>query len=154
MNYADIKTFDINNGDGVRVSLWVTGCPFKCQGCHNSVLWDKDIGNLYTDDTENYIINLLNDKNIDVNLSILGGEPLAIWNYEEVLSLCKRVRKEFPSKTIWLWTGYNFDKIKDYEIMQYLDVVIDGTYIESLRDENTFWRGSTNQRKIVLKDLY
>lgn len=152
MRYADIKPFDLNNGEGVRVSLWVTGCPIHCPNCHNSQIWDKDKGTLFTSDTLDYLVSLLSDTNINKELSILGGEPLAVWNYEEVLNVCKYVKTLFPNKTIWLWTGYNYDQIKELDVFNYIDVVIDGQYIDSLKDEETWWRGSTNQRMIKLQN--
>lgn len=152
MRYADIKPFDLNNGDGVRVSLWVTGCPIHCPNCHNEHIWDKEKGNLFTSDTLDYIVELLADPSLNKQLSILGGEPLAVWNYEEVLNVCKYVKSVFPNKDIWLWTGYNYDQIKELDIFKYLDVVIDGQYIDNLKDHDTWWRGSTNQRMIKLKN--
>ena len=152
MNYADIKPNDINNGEGIRVSLWVTGCPIKCPGCHNKVVWDKDKGTEYTNETQNYIIDLLRDTDVSKDLSILGGEPLAVWNYEEVLNLCKTVKKLMPEKHIQIWTGYTYETIKNLEIFKYIDILVDGKYIESLKDESTWWRGSSNQRMIFFEE--
>lgn len=152
MRYADIKEHDINNGIGTRVSLWVTGCPIQCPGCHNEAVFNKEVGKLYTSDTQDYIIELLKNPDIDKHLSILGGEPLAIWNYEEVLGLCKTVKSLMPEKTIWLWTGYPFEQVQAMDIMKYLDVVVDGNYIQSLHDHDTWWRGSSNQRMFKLED--
>ena len=152
MNYADIKPLDINNGDGLRVSLWVTGCPIKCVGCHNQSVWDSNNGVPYTYETEQYILNLMTYSKVDLGLSILGGEPLASYNYEEVLKLCKRVRKELPDRQISIWTGYTYEDLGDLEIFKYIDELIDGRYIQALKDNKTFWRGSTNQRKIKFKD--
>lgn len=150
MRYADIKPFDINNGFGIRVSFWVTGCPIKCKGCHNKEIWNKDSGYEYNENTEQYILELLGEDNKD--LSILGGEPLAYWNYEGVLGLVKKVKEVYPNNKIWIWTGYDYEQVKDYEIMQYIDVLIDGMYIEGLKDEETWWRGSSNQRMIKLNN--
>lgn len=151
MRYADIKECDINNGEGIVVSLWVTGCPIKCENCHNEAIWDKNTGQEFTEEHLNYILDLLSDKRVDLGFSILGGEPLANWNYLDVLHVVKTVRERFPNKPIWLWTGYTYEKVQHLEIFNYLDVVIDGMYIDSLKDETTWWRGSTNQRKIKLK---
>lgn len=151
MRYADIKEFDINNGEGIVVSLWVTGCPLKCENCHNESIWDKSTGQEFTEDTLNYILDLLSDDRLDLGFSILGGEPLANWNYLDVLHVVKTVREKFPNKKIWLWTGYTYERVQHLEIFKYLDVVIDGMYIDNLKDEKTWWRGSTNQRKIKLK---
>lgn len=152
MKIADIKTDDINNGEGIVVSLWVTGCPIHCPGCHNEAVWDKNQGEDFTIEHMEQILDTLSDPRVDKGFSILGGEPLATWNYETVLKIVKLVRRKFPNKQIWLWTGYNYDNISNLEIFKYLDVVIDGMYIESLKDEDTWWRGSSNQRMIHLKD--
>lgn len=150
MKYADIKKNDINNGEGIVVSLWVTGCPIKCPNCHNESIWDKNTGKDFDLDAVKDLIEALSDERVDKGFSVLGGEPLAEWNYNEVLAIVKLVRKLFPTKKIWLWTGYNYDNIKNLEIFRYLDVVIDGMYIDSLKDETTWWRGSSNQRMIKL----
>lgn len=148
MNYADIKKADLNNGDGIRISLWVTGCPIHCKGCHNKEIWNPETGKPFTKDTMEYLLNLFRHERIDKNLSILGGEPLARYNIEEVTNVCKEFKKEFPNKTIWLWTGFEYDEVKNFEVMNYLDKVITGRYIESL--EKADWRGSNNQMIIDL----
>lgn len=151
MRFADIKKNDINNGEGIVVSLWVTGCPIKCPHCHNESIWDNHSGEYFTNKHLDEIIEELSDPRVDKGFSILGGEPLATWNYDEVLKIVKAVRKKFPKKQIWLWTGYNYDNIQNLEIFNYLDVVIDGMYVDALKDEETWWRGSSNQRMIKLK---
>ena len=150
MNYADIKPNDINNGEGLVVSLWVSGCPIKCEGCHNEAIWDYTSGEEFTEETLNYLVDLLSDPRVDKGLSILGGEPLAPENYSEVLNVVKHVREKFPTKSIWLWTGYEYSRVEPLEILNYLDVIITGRYIESLKDTETWWRGSLNQKKIHL----
>lgn len=150
MRYADIKKNDINNGVGLVVSLWVTGCPIKCPNCHNESIWNKETGEEFTEDSMKELLEALDDPRVDKGFSILGGEPLAEWNYTALLEIVKEVRKRFPTKRIWLWTGYNYDKVKNLEIFNYLDVVIDGMYIDSLKDDTTWWRGSSNQRMIKL----
>ncbi len=146
MNYADIKKADLNNGEGIRVSLWVTGCPIRCEGCHNKDIWDPNTGEPFTKDTLEYLLNLFRYEKIDKNLSILGGEPLARYNVDVVTKVCKAFKTEFPNKTIWLWTGYDYEDVKDLEIMQYIDKLIDGRYISKLA--KALWRGSNNQRII------
>ena len=150
MNYADIKTFDINNGEGVVVSLWVTGCPIHCEGCHNKEIWDPNTGYEFNQNTMDYILESLADERIDKNFSVLGGEPLSPLNYETVLKIVKEVKKTFPNKKIWIWTGYHFERLKKLEIFDYIDVLIEGPYVESLKDEDTWWRGSYNQKMIKL----
>lgn len=146
MRYAEIKKNDINNGEGIVVSLWVTGCPIKCEGCHNEDIWDENKGKDFTEHTLDYLMDLLSDTRVDKGFSILGGEPLSPINYQEVLHIVKSVRKQFPKKPIWLWTGYNYTTLASLEIMKYLDVVIDGIYVDNLKDTLTWWRGSSNQQ--------
>ena len=147
MRFSDIKDFDLNNGEGIRVSLWVSGCEFKCEHCHNEALWDKDNGELFTDDIKDYLFSLMN-KDIEKDLSILGGEPLAPYNRYDVLRLCKEFKEVFPNKSIWLWSGYNIEQIEVFlpEILDYVDVLIDGVFVEEWKDETLMWRGSKNQR--------
>jgi anaerobic ribonucleoside-triphosphate reductase activating protein len=147
MRYSQIIDFDVNNGDGIRVSLWTQGCEFKCRGCHNPHTWSKSGGKRFDEESEAYLFSLM-DKDIEKNLSILGGEPLAPYNRIGTIELCKNFKKKFPHKTIWLWTGYTIEEIQDTmpELLLYVDVLIDGQYIESLKDENLMWRGSSNQR--------
>ena len=137
MRYLDIKDFDINNGEGIRVSLWVSGCEFRCRGCHNAHTWDKEVGELFTEETAEYLFELM-DKDIPKDLSILGGEPLAEYNRDEILQLCIKFKNRFPNKNIWLWSGYTIEQIKkDFpQILDYIDVLIDGLYFERLRDES------------------
>lgn len=151
MRYADIKKNDICNGEGLVVSLWVTGCPIKCPNCHNQAVWDKETGEEFTNETMQELLDALSDTRVDKGFSVLGGEPLADWNYSTVLEVVKTVREKFPTKKIWLWTGFNYDNVKNLEIFKYLDVVIDGMFIDSLKDEKTWWRGSSNQRMIKLR---
>lgn len=152
IRYADIKTHDINNGQGTRISLWVTGCPIKCRGCHNEAISEPTTGDEYTLDTQDYILSLLADEEFNKDLSILGGEPLAVWNYEEVLKLCKKVKELMPHKNICIWTGYVYENIQHLEIMKYIDTLIDGQYIDIFNDEETWWRGSKNQRMFKFKN--
>lgn len=151
MNYAQILKDDITNGDGYRVSLWVTGCPHKCKGCHNSELWDYKAGKRFGRRELTVLLDLLRDKDKPVNLSILGGEPLSPYNRGMIEFVCKQVKSRVPEKTIWLWTGYNYEEVKHLEIMKYLDVVIDGKYEEDKKYGDLLWRGSTNQRRINVK---
>ena len=151
MNYADIKPCDMNNGEGLVVSLWVSGCPFKCEGCHNSIAWDKDFGKPFTDETKQYLFDLLSDTRVDLGLSILGGEPLAPYNYITILGLVKEVKQKFPNKKIWLWTGYSIHQIRFLSILDYVDVIVDGQYQKDHKDETTWWRGSTNQNMYEIK---
>lgn len=148
MRYSAIKTCDINNGEGMRVSLWLQGCPHQCKGCHNPETWDIDGGKIFTE-KEAYIIWEEMAKGMD--LSILGGEPLIRPNHEELDSFLKETKRRFPNSNIWLWTGYFWETIKDLSLIKYLDVVIDGLFIEDLYEEGLKHRGSTNQNIINVK---
>ena len=128
------------DGVGLRNSIYVAGCPIRCAGCHNSQFWELSSGTECT--IEEVYKELCQD---DCNISILGGEPLM--QYESILELCKII-KERTSKTIWLWSGYKLEYIQKHysEILRYINVLVDGPYIEALAQPNLQWRGSTNQR--------
>lgn len=162
MNYMTIKKNDIANGPGVRVSLFVSGCRRHCKGCFNASTWSFDAGHRFTQDTVKTILDALKMDYIE-GLSILGGEPLEYENIETVAEICYQVKKAYPNKTIWLYTGYRFGQVKatDYlrfcydghakQILDYVDVIVDGAFIESKKDISLVFRGSTNQRIIDVK---
>lgn len=160
MNYANIKNCDVANGEGIRVSLFVSGCTHYCKGCFNYEAWDFNFGKEYTKETEDHIIKLLSSSYIK-GLSLLGGEPLHPDNQAQVASLVKRVRKELPQKDIWCYTGYVFDKeildgmYKDLsttkDIIDNIDVLVDGKFVIDLADKRLRFRGSSNQRIIDVK---
>ena len=163
MNYADIKYPDIQDGEGIRVSIYVSGCHFHCKECHNKEAWDFNYGKKFTDDTIEYIMNILKSPYVD-GLSLLGGEPLEPINQEGLLPLVKRVKEELPEKTIWCWTGYKFDEdiLKNMyqkskvtrELLEYIDIMVDGQFEIDNKIADLAFRGSTNQRKIdVQKSL-
>ena len=148
MNYADIKTVDIQDGTGVRVSLYVSGCHFHCKGCHNPEAWNFEYGKKYNEEIENYILEQLGNSYIS-GLSILGGEPLHPKNIEGTKELAKAFREKFPNKDVWVWSGFQYDKeLKDKEVLKYIDVLVDGQYVDALRDPRLKWKGSKNQRVI------
>ena len=151
MNYHNIKTCDLLNGEGARVVLWVSGCQHSCEGCFNKQTWDKNSGIPFTDDTFKEITDALSEPFCD-GLTLSGGDPLAPFNYEEILSLCKKVKQMFPEKTIWVYSGFTYDFIKENrsESLNYIDVLVDGLYIEKLRDKKLQYRGSSNQNIIRL----
>lgn len=152
MRYERVVDYDFNNGDGIGVSLWVTGCPHKCDGCHNSQLFDPNRGQEGHSSALEKIFKALEDPKIDKHLSILGGEPLAPYNIDGVIEVLKAVRKKYPYKEIWLWTGYTIDELdtKQMEVIPYLDYIIDGRFNKNLKVRNK-WYGSSNQRLIKLK---
>lgn len=145
MNYSAIKKTDIANGDGVRVSLWVSGCPIHCEGCFNKDLWDFNYGKPFTKDVTDEIIEALKPDYIS-GLTILGGEPMCKENRKEVEELAKTVKMIFGStKTIWLYTGYTWQQISGYDIRRYIDVIVDGPFILAEKDISLQFRGSRNQ---------
>ena len=151
MNYHDIKHDDMLNGDGIRVTLFVSGCCHRCKGCHNPETWDKNSGMFFDEKAINEIFEELSKDYIS-GLTLSGGDPLFPGNRFTVTELCKEIKNRYPNKTIWLYTGYLYEEIKDLDILNYIDVLIDGPYVESLRDVSLEWRGSSNQRIIYLKD--
>lgn len=149
MNYADIKYVDVANGIGVRVSLFVSGCNHKCKGCFNSEAWDFNYGKKFTLKTQNEISDMLSKTYIK-GLSVLGGEPLQ--QDKTLLLFLKYVKKLLPQKDIWLYTGYVYEEIKDREELNYIDVLVDGPFIEEKKNVNLKYRGSENQRIIDVKE--
>ena len=150
MNYGKIKPVDVANGEGVRVSLFVSGCPHHCKGCFNPELWNYDAGQEFTFETINGILNLC-FKDYISGLSLLGGEPLDPWNLKGVMDLCYAFKRYFPNKTIWCYTGYKWETINHLEVMKHIDILVDGKFIEDLKDPRLRFRGSSNQRIIDVK---
>lgn len=150
MNYNKIRKMDISNGEGVRIALFVQGCSFHCKNCFNQETWDFAGGKPYTEDTTKRILELCSLEYI-AGLSILGGEPLHPTNIETVTKLAFEFKKTFPNKTLWVWTGFNYDSIKGKEIFNYIDVLVDGQYVDELHNYALKWRGSANQRVIDMK---
>ncbi len=157
MNYANIKYNDISNGPGVRTSVYVSGCPHHCKGCFNQETWDFNFGKEFTDEVIEEILDKSSEDHIK-GLTVLGGEPLAPDNQSDVLKLVRVFRERYPKKTIWLFTGYLYEDLKSvYKtqitelIFKYLDVVVDGPFIEHDKDYALGFRGSSNQRIIDVK---
>ena len=154
MRYHDIKHDDMNNGDGLRVVLFVSGCEHHCKGCHNPQTWDKDSGNIFDDNAKKEIFEQLSKDYID-GITLSGGDPLAGWNIKDILSLVKEIREKFPSKSIWLYTGYTLQECKKDEqkmaVLGHVDVLCDGEFKEELRSPDKPWVGSSNQNVIFLR---
>ncbi|SFA83356.1 anaerobic ribonucleoside-triphosphate reductase activating protein [Acetitomaculum ruminis DSM 5522] len=160
MNYGEIKKTDIANGNGVRVSLFVSGCTHHCKGCFNSETWDFNYGKPYTKETEEEILEALSKPFIK-GLTLLGGEPFEIENQRELVGLLKKIKKMYPKKDIWCYTGYLMDDdlldggsaycevTKDMLAM--IDILVDGEFKEELKDISLVFRGSSNQRIIDVK---
>ena len=173
MNYAQIRSMDISNGEGIGVSLFVQGCDFHCKNCFNSETWEFSKGQEWNDKTKNQFLKLI-EKPFIQRVSILGGEPLHPKNVQNVLKIVDEIRVSYPTKNIWLYTGYTWeeiwikdnvktgDKIKDMrqkaiknirrQVVRMCDVLIDGRYIDELRDVSLHWRGSSNQRVINVQE--
>lgn len=157
MHYATIKNCDIANGPGVRISLFVSGCTHKCKGCFNEVAWDFEYGQPFTQETVDYILSLLAPSYVK-GLTLLGGEPFEPQNQPALVDLLRQVKAKYPEKSIWAFSGYLFDrdmlsgKLGDAEILKeflsYLDVLVDGPFVQSKKDLTLRFRGSSNQRLI------
>lgn len=147
MNYGRINKTDIANGPGVRVSLFVSGCRNRCKGCFNPETWSFNYGKEFTLKTLYEIEDALNKEYID-GLTILGGDPFEPENILTVTAICEAIYKLCHDKTIWIYTGYHYEDFKNREVMRYIDVLVDGPFIEELRDISLPFRGSTNQRII------
>ncbi len=160
MNYGEIKKNDIANGLGVRVSLFVSGCRHCCKNCFNSDTWSFSYGKPFTKETENEIIEALKPDFVN-GFSLLGGEPFEPENQEELVKLLKRIKKEFPNKDIWCYTGFLLDEEllgnsranteHTKEMLSLIDVLVDGRFVEELKDISLKFRGSSNQRVIDVK---
>lgn len=161
MYYAEIKNCDIANGPGVRVTLFVSGCTHRCQNCFNEETWDFKYGSPFTAETENKLIDALRPAYIK-GLTLLGGEPLEHSNQQGLLPFLRRVKKELPGKDIWCYTGYTFesDILKKMcteweeteELLSYINVLVDGEFVQALKDLGLRFRGSGNQRIIDLPE--
>lgn len=158
MNYAQIKRVDVANGPGVRVSLFVSGCPHHCAGCFNPETWDFTFGAKFEPQQEKEILQSLQPTHIQ-GLSLLGGEPFAPENQQTVLTLVRAVRRELPEKDIWCYTGYLFENLRDGVVgdcsqllLKELDVLVDGPFILDRKNLGLRFRGSDNQRIIRVKD--
>ena len=148
MRYNKIRKMDIADGPGIRVSIFMQGCAFNCKNCFNQETHDFNGGKEFTDDTINEVLNLCDNDTIK-GLSILGGEPLHPHNIEGTTKLAKEFKEKFPNKNLWMWTGFSFDKdLKDKEVLNYVDVLVDGQYKDELHDPKLKWKGSSNQRVI------
>ena len=161
MNYAEIKYCDVANGPGVRTSLFVSGCSHHCPGCFNEQAWDFNFGQPFTQDTIDSIIESLKPDYIQ-GLTLLGGEPFEYSNQKGLLPLVRQVREVLPQKDIWCFTGFLFDKDiienmckrwkETNELLSYIDVLVDGRFVEELKNLNLKFKGSENQRTILVNE--
>lgn len=151
MRYNQIRTMDISDGPGVRVSIFFQGCHFHCKDCFNSETWDFNKGKEFTDEAIDKIIELANHEYIE-GLSILGGEPMHPVNVLGTISLAKKFKEKYPNKNIWVWTGYKFEDIPNKDALPFIDVLVDGQFITELHSFDLKWKGSSNQRVINVKE--
>ena len=161
MNYAEIKNLDIANGPGLRVSLFVSGCTHHCKGCFNPESWDFNYGQPFTEATEEELLSLLENEHIR-GLSLLGGEPFEPANQAVLASFLQRVKAKFPYKDVWCYSGYNFEQdmltgnLGPWEITEQMlnciDVLVDGEFVIELKNPNLRFRGSANQRVILVQE--
>lgn len=158
MNYGEIKKYDIANGHGIRVSLFVSGCTHHCKNCFNQATWDFNYGKPFTKETEEEILKALKPDYI-TGLTLIGGEPMEAQNQKALLPFVKMVREAFPNKDIWCYTGYVYEELLKEsrarcevtdELLSFIDVLVDGPYIEAKRNISLKFRGSENQRIIDL----
>ena len=154
MNYHNITTDDMNNGDGLRVVLWLAGCKHHCEGCQNPLTWDPNGGLPFDEKAKEELFEKL-DKPYISGITFSGGDPLHYHNWFEVRKLCKEIKEKFPGKTIWIYTGYTWENIKIFSryafVTKYADVLVDGRFEEDKKDVNYPWAGSTNQRVIDIQ---
>lgn len=153
MYYGKIKPYDIANGPGVRVSLFVSGCHNRCPGCFQPETWSFTYGKEFTLQTLLQLDNMLGDPTIS-GLSILGGDPFESENIEVVTAICQYVKEWYPEKTIWVWTGYSLEDVWEEKTLKYIDVLVDGRFEQDKKDLRLKWRGSSNQRVIDIRKTF
>lgn len=147
MRFHNITNCDMLNGEGVRVVLWVSHCEHKCKGCHNPQTWSSEGGIPFDRKAELELFNYLEDESVQ-GVTFSGGDPLSCLNRDDITLLAKKVKNIYPDKDIWLYTGYTLEELEGLEILDYIDVLVDGKYEESLSVPSPKWCGSSNQRVI------
>lgn len=150
MNYDRYYTCDVVNGEGLRVTLFVTGCEHACPGCYNTSCWNRLAGKPFTDEVRDRVLDLCSDHD---GMSLSGGDPLLPANRAAIADLCRRFKQRYPHKDIWLWTGYLYEEVQDLGLLRDVDVLIDGRYLQD-RPTTQLWRGSDNQRLLRLATLH
>ena len=145
MNYHNITKDDMLNGDGLRVVLWVSGCTHHCDGCQNPITWDLAGGIPFDEAAEDELFEALSKPHVS-GITFSGGDPLHPFNRQEVFRLMKKCKELFPEKTVWSYTGFLWEDVKDLEGMKYVDVLADGRFVKELNDNNLHWVGSSNQK--------
>lgn len=152
MKYNKIRKMDIADGPGVRVSIFMQGCSFNCKNCFNPETHDFAGGKDFTQNIVNRVLELC-DKDYVEGLSILGGEPMHPKNIQGTTELAKAFKEKFPNKSLWVWSGFTFDRdLKDKDALKYIDVLVDGQYVDELHNPKLEWKGSSNQRVIDVQE--
>lgn len=150
MNYHNITKDDMLNGSGLRVVLWVSGCNHQCHKCQNPITWDASCGLYFGKEEMKELEEALSQDHI-AGLTLSGGDPMMPLNRHDVHNVCKTIKEKFPDKNIWMYTGYLYEEIAASPILEYVDVLVDGKYVDELNDINACWVGSTNQRVIDVR---
>ena len=150
MRYHNITKDDMLNGDGLRVVLWVAGCEHRCPNCQNPVTWDINGGLEFDDSAKKEVFDEL-EKDYISGITFSGGDPLHTLNRKDTGALIEEIAEKFPNKTIWVYSGYEWQDVKDLPFMKYVDILVDGEFIEKLKDNKIPWRGSSNQKVIDVK---
>lgn len=150
MRYHNITKDDMLNGKGLRVVFWVAGCSHHCKGCQNPFTWDCKGGLEFNETVKKELFTEL-EKDYINGITLSGGDPLFEGHRNEMESLCKEIKEKFPTKTIWAYTGYEWEDVKDWSIINYIDVVLVGKFVKELLSPNKQWVGSSNQRVIDVK---
>lgn len=151
MKYLKIEKCSINNGYGIRCVIWCSGCSHRCKGCHNQETWNYNIGTEFTQDDVDWVLDYLSNDYVD-GVTFSGGDPLEDCNIEAFTNLAKQIKDKFgDSKSIWVYTGYTYEEVKDKDIFNFIDVLVDGQFELDKRDITLAFRGSSNQRIIDVK---
>lgn len=150
MRYHNITKDDMLNGDGLRTVLWVSGCTHRCPGCHNPMTWNIQDGLLFDQAAKDELFAALDQEYIS-GVTFSGGDPLHPDNRQEIGELIGEIRKRFPDKTIWVYTGYTWEELQNLAYLSEIDVLVDGVFIQAQKDNTLMWRGSANQRVIDVK---
>ena len=151
MRYHNITQDDMLNGDGLRVVLWVSGCSHCCEDCQNPLTWDPNGGLPFDEAAKEEVFAEL-EKNYISGITLSGGDPLYPGNRMDIRNLVKEIREKYPKKTIWMYTGYEWEIVRSFDILKYVDVLVDGEYEKDKRDTQLHWRGSSNQRVIDVQE--
>ena len=150
MRYHNITKDDMLNGDGLRVVLWVAGCEHRCHNCQNPITWDINGGLDFDERAKKEIFDEL-DKDYISGITLSGGDPLHTLNRKDTGALIEEIAEKFPNKTIWVYSGYEWQDVKDLPFMKYVDILVDGEFVEKMKDNRIPWRGSSNQKVIDVK---